>query len=100
METIHSVKISKIVAFMEDVKAHEIVIRVERPPNYTTDPRKPALVLPGLGKIPVHGGNHRHLVVKLELPALTCADGDCVLESVDLGLEGIKDMIKKQAPSG
>lgn len=94
MEKIHRVKIADIVAFMEEVKTPEMAIRIERPEAWKTDPRRPAIVLPGLGLVAVHGGNHRHLVVKLEQESLRRAEGAAVLESVDLDLETIRDAIR------
>lgn len=88
----HSVTIAEIKNLLNEKNAKEISLRIARPENWNSDPRKPTLVIPGIGAIAVHGGNHLYLVVTLKLEALEAADGTVVITSPDLDLEVIRSL--------
>lgn len=89
-EELYSVPASTLCLFMKELGQSEISIRVERPDPYITDPKKPSLVIPGIGRIGVHGGNHNYLVVTLTQGILEGADHGCVISSPDLNCEAIR----------
>lgn len=84
--------VSEIKVLLKEHGADAITIRLDRPADFRTNPRRPALVVPGIGPVAVRGGNHNHLVVELSSALLEKVDPNVVLESPDLDLAMIRTL--------
>ncbi len=82
-------------SFLKESGVKEITIRIDRPVDFKTDPRKPEIVMHGVGRTKVHGGNHRYLVVNLTQELLSSIDPNTVIDSLDLDLAAIRQHREK-----
>lgn len=91
------ITVAQIKELLTELGASSIAIRIERPKDFKTDPRRPRIVIPGVGSCQVHGGSHNKLILNLTMDMLNAANADAIVTSPDLDLDLIRAARKPKA---